>query len=140
MKKASLIFLVIVLLFAAFTAGLFCGRNLGGTRLSISVADTEASTPTQTAAPLTAVPDPSSAPSQPATDPSAPTDPGLLNINTATVQQLCELPGIGEVLAQRIIDYRTESGSFGSIYELTEVEGIGEKKMAAIEELITTGG
>lgn len=61
----------------------------------------------------------------------------LININTATAKELETLPGIGEVTAQKIIDYRTESGGFDSIEEIMEVKGIGEKKFEAIKELIT---
>jgi len=63
-----------------------------------------------------------------------------LDINTATIQQLQELPGIGEVIAQRIIDYRTMHGAFKSVDDLLYVEGIGEKKLDAILEFIKTGG
>ena len=62
-----------------------------------------------------------------------------LNLNTATKVQLMELPGIGEVIAQRIVDYREQNGPFQSTDQLLEVEGIGEKKLIQIESLIKVG-
>lgn len=61
----------------------------------------------------------------------------LLNINNATSRQLEELPGIGSVLAERIIEYRESNGVFRNIEEIKDVPGIGEKKFEAIKELIT---
>jgi len=63
----------------------------------------------------------------------------LININTASREELETLPGIGEVLSQRIIDYRRTNGYFKSIEEIKEVSGIGEKKFEAIKDLITVG-
>lgn len=78
---------------------------------------------------------------EPATEPKAeteaPASSGLININTASVAQLMTLPGIGEVLSQRIVDYREANGSFPSVAALTNVSGIGEKRLAAIIHLIT---
>jgi competence protein ComEA len=62
---------------------------------------------------------------------------GKVNINTATVGQLEELPGIGEVIAQRIVDYRTQHGPFKTVRDLLKVEGIGEKKFESIEDHVT---
>lgn len=60
-----------------------------------------------------------------------------VNINTATASELEELPGIGEVIAQRIVDYRTQHGPFKTIRDLLKVEGIGEKKFESIQDHVT---
>jgi competence protein ComEA len=65
-------------------------------------------------------------------------DPGgLVNLNTATVAELDGLPGIGPVLAQRIVDHRTSSGPFGSVEELDDVPGIGPSIAAELAGLVT---
>ena len=61
-----------------------------------------------------------------------------VNINTADMEELMKLPGIGEVIAQRILDYRTEHGPFRNIEELKEIEDIGEGRLEQISSLIVT--
>ena len=62
---------------------------------------------------------------------------GPLNLNTATADQLDELPGIGPVLADRIVEWRTAHGPFTSVDQLREVSGIGARKFESIRELVT---
>ena len=62
---------------------------------------------------------------------------GLVNVNSALATELEELPGIGEVIAQRIIDYRTENGPFATVDELLDVSGIGDAILESIRELVT---
>ncbi len=59
-----------------------------------------------------------------------------LNINRASQEQLVYLPGIGPVLAQRIVEYSEKEGSFHTLSELTEIPGIGQVKFARIKEEI----
>jgi competence protein ComEA len=78
-----------------------------------------------------------------ATDTSTDTsDAGLVNINRATQEELEALPGIGETLALRIIEYREQVSEFYSIEEITNVSGIGDvgdSTYEAIKDLIMTG-
>ncbi|MBP8640023.1 MAG: helix-hairpin-helix domain-containing protein [Oscillospiraceae bacterium] len=61
----------------------------------------------------------------------------LVNINTATAQELCSLPGIGETLSGRIVAYREEHGLFKSTDEIMSVEGIGAKTFENLKNNIT---
>ena len=63
-----------------------------------------------------------------------------LNINQASKMQLMELEGIGEVMAQRIIDYREENGPYQVAEDIMNVDGMGPKKFSAIEPYISVGG
>lgn len=65
----------------------------------------------------------------------APAQP--LNLNTATSEQLQELDGVGPGIAAKILAYRQEHGGFGSVKELGDVPGIGEKRLAALEASVT---
>ncbi len=68
-----------------------------------------------------------------------PAPAGKVNINTATVEQLETLPGVGAKLAARIVEYRQKSGGFKSTQEMLNVKGIGEKNLAKIQSYLTTG-
>lgn len=61
----------------------------------------------------------------------------LININTATKEELDTLPGIGPATAQKILDYRQEQGSFQTLDDLKNVKGIGEAKFAKIQDKIS---
>ena len=62
---------------------------------------------------------------------------GPVNLNTASAAQLDALPGVGPVLAQHILDWRTAHGQFTSVDQLREVSGIGEAKFADLKPLVT---
>ena len=62
-----------------------------------------------------------------------------VNINTASLEELQKLPRIGPAIAQRILDFRKENGSFKRIEDLLKVRGIGEKVFNQLKDLITIG-
>ena len=67
----------------------------------------------------------------------APVSKPTVNLNTATVDQLMTLPGIGQKTAERIIEYRTKSGGFKKIEELMNIRGIGEKSFLKLKPLVS---
>jgi competence protein ComEA len=62
---------------------------------------------------------------------------GKINLNTATAEQLEELPGIGEVTAGNILDWRAQNGGFTAVEQLREVDGIGERRLATLRDRVT---
>lgn len=119
-KGGTVVLLVITAMFVAFTAGMLFGRNYGKDAVTVQPVITEYVSS-----------------GNPAIAATASQDSGLININTASSVLLDTLPGIGPVLAQRIIDYREANGPFETVEELGEVEGIGSKTLLEILNLIT---
>ena len=104
-----------------FFVGVFVGRTQ---LLSKSVVIKPQNTENMSLAPLIATPSVAQA------------DDNKVNINSADINELMGLPGIGETLAQRIIDYRQTNGDFQSIEEIMAVSGIGEGKFDSIRKYI----
>jgi comEA protein len=68
-----------------------------------------------------------------------PAPSGKINLNSATAEQLTAVPGIGEKLASRIVEYRQKNGSFKNVQELMNVKGVGEKSFGKLEPFLSTG-
>ena len=123
MKKGQMILLSICTVSLCIVFGIFLGRNIPNSYIQPSqqiakVTESEVSAETT----------------------QTQRENGPLDLNTATKMQLMELPGIGEVLAQRILDYREMHGAFVAIEDLMNVEGIGEKKVEQIKPFVRIGG
>jgi competence protein ComEA len=110
------------------------GADLGMLNLARKVADGE----------LVAVGVPASAPGAPAaagTEAPSAGDPAggaaePIDLNTATLAELDTLPGVGPVLAQRILDWRTQHGQFASVDQLSDVSGIGDARLGQLRDLV----
>lgn len=114
MKKPQWILIGITGVFLCIMLGIFIGRKTD--RVYV---------------PMDALP---SAPTQSAT---VADNTGKIDLNTATLQQLQLLPGIGPTMAQRILDYRQMEGKFETIEQITNVSGIGEKTFEKLKDYIT---
>ena len=124
MKKARNTILFVFAIFLSLSLGFFCGRT--SHKESSVITNSENSTDSLHSTATN-------------TEPTSPSF-GKVNINTASIDELQMLPNIGEVLAERIIDYRNEFGPFTSIRDLEAVSGIGKKRIEGIEQYATVGG
>ena len=115
MKKQQWILLGVTAVFLCLIIGIFVGRNLTGAYIPVNkVISTDTTDTNNTTQP----------------------QDGRIDLNTATLQQLQLIPGVGEVIAQRILDYRTEQGGFHAVEELLHVSGIGEKKFEQMKQYV----
>jgi len=121
MKKPNHIILMVFVLFLCLLTGFFIGRITARNQI--------------TSRELSAISRPVSS-----NEETVSTGDGKININTASSRQLQMLPNIGEVLADRIIAYRTQNGPFPTVDDLVLVDGIGEKRLEELRKYITVGG
>lgn len=129
MKKQGIpILIIITVAFAAFTLGFFLGRNRSSDTVTLSIPASMQTVPPETTIAVTEETIPS------------PTIIFPIDINLAGEEEFNALPGIGDVLAQRILAYRDEHGGFCAVEELLNVEGIGKKRFEDILDLIIIGG
>ena len=108
--------------------GLAEGADTSGLNLAAPLSDGE-----KVHVPLAGESQPSPAPSAPGAGEGA---GGLVNLNTATLEELDELPGVGEATARAILEDREKNGPFSSPEDLMRVSGIGEKKFEKLEGLV----
>ena len=111
-----------IFLFIGIMLGIFFGRNSGSDSILLTQAN---SSEINTSSPTTAYYDEVL---------------GRININSATVDELTSVPGIGSVTAQRIVEYRRKYGKFYSINDLLKIKGISETTLDDIRPYITVGG
>lgn len=117
---------VLMILFAAFTVGFFFGRNTIQNEIIVSVSREMTTMPTET--------------TKASNTASESKIVFPIPINRAGKEELMALPGIGEVLAKRIVAYRKQNGYFRTAEELLNVEGIGKQRLEEILDLIVIGG
>jgi comEA protein len=125
MKKAGLFLILLTLVFCTGMVGFLFGRYHSGEILVSSHISPAAPKSAENHIAESAVPSVTN---------------GKININSATAEELAALPGIGTVLAQRIVDYRSEHGLFRSAEDLSNVKGIGAKKLESIRQYIIVAG
>lgn len=119
-KGGTILLLIITVAFVGFIAGMLVGRSVVKKPATVYISQEPSLLDTQ--------PDSARAPTG---------TEERININTASAKILDTLPGIGPVLAQRIVEYRQKYGPFEHTSDLSKVEGIGSEKLLAVLDFIT---
>ena len=160
LRRLEFVVIALTLAFACFMGGFFTGRSWSAVNIVPVATQVEKEpgdgSPVMSAEPLKPAPVPKSDTGSPASSgvqelpadfgPAGTSDTagapkvsdGKININQASKSELMDLPGIGNVLAARIVDYRSQNGDFSGIEDIRNVSGIGEKRFEAIQDKITT--
>jgi competence protein ComEA len=142
-SKAEKAILILSVIFVLFVGGYFLGQNSWRPAYTVEVAGLgqakaqaqgTAQTETTGTGSTPAVTSEATEDSQQDTSQS-----GLININTATVEELTTLPGIGEARAEAIVAYREQHGGVRMVEEITDVTGIGDGILAQVIDKITVG-
>lgn len=142
-NRWTAVLIAVTILFVGFLAGFFTGRATGQQPVTLSVRPAQDSSPTentQGTTPTETAPPETTASKSTLPEPADTTAPGKVNVNTAGLDELMTLPGIGPVLGQAIVDDREENGPFSCLEELTRVKGIGSKRLEGILDYATVGG
>jgi competence protein ComEA len=159
LRRLELAIIGVTLAFACFMGGFFTGRSWSAVNIvavatqgeesygvGISITQPEAPVQENTTTPATpAVDNAQTTPAAQETNQPAEVlitsrdGDGKININLASQSELMDLPGIGNVLASRIVDHRRQYGDFTRIEDIRDVSGIGEKRYEAIQDKITVG-
>lgn len=125
LEKSQWVLMVLSVLFVTFTLAFFIGRN------SISAVIT-----TQNPQPTPAQTSTAKQDEAPVQEAATIIEQPRVNLNTATQEELEDLPGIGPKLAERIIAWREQNGAFVSVEQLMDVSGIAEGKFADIQDFV----
>ena len=129
MKKQRIpVLLILTIAFAAFILGFYTGRNGRSETVTLSIPDSMYTIPTV------------SLETESEEMMTEPTVSFPIDLNDAGQEEFMALPGIGEVLAKRILAYREECGRFSRVEDILNVEGIGKKRFEEMIDLITIGG
>lgn len=135
-KRIEKIFLLTTAVFAALMIGFFAGRASVRPDAELRIYTQQGTVQPSGEFPNTEPSGSSSKP--PSTEPSSERTE-LVNLNTATLEELMTLPNIGQTRAQAILDYREEYGDFLTVEQITEVSGIGSGILESIQDYVTVG-
>ena len=156
LRRVEFVIIGVTLAFICFMGGFFVGRNISAVNIvSLEAGSTEHGTHVEVQFEFGGSAETSEQPaaSTEIREPAQETRPqfseqnvpvgeprsgdGKININTASQTELTDLPGVGNTISARIVEYRQQHGDFRSIDDIMNVSGIGERRFEAIKDLIT---